>query len=110
MWKNVLLILAVFALIASAGTVPVGHYRITLSQPATVQGTVLKAGDYLLTLKETKLTFIGENGKVPVEVTVKLETGEKKFDVTSVRLQTASGSAVVSEIRLGGTKTTLVLN
>jgi hypothetical protein len=110
MWKSVLLMLAVFALIASAGTVPVGHYRITLSQPATVQGTVLKAGDYVLTLKETKLTFISEYGKAPVEVTVKLETGEKKFDATSVRLQTSSGSAVVSEIRLGGTKTTLVLD
>ena len=41
---------------------------------------------------------------------MKLETGEKKFDTTSIRLQTASGSAVLSEIRLGGTKTTLVLN
>ena len=65
MWKNVLLILAVFALVASAGTVPVGHYRITLSQPAAVQGTVLKPGDYSLILKDTKLTFIGENGKAP---------------------------------------------
>lgn len=110
MWKNVLLILAAFALIASAGSVPVGHYRITLSQPATVQGTVLKPGDYSLTLKDTKLTFMAENGKIPVEVTVKLETSEKKFDTTSVRLQTGAGNAVVSEIRLGGTKTTLVLN
>jgi len=41
---------------------------------------------------------------------VKLETGDKKFDATSVRLDSATGKAVMSEIRLGGTKTTLVLN
>ena len=32
-----------------------------------MQGTVLKAGEYMLTLKESKLNFIAENGKIPVE-------------------------------------------
>jgi len=110
MYKKLLLILAVFALIATAGTVPVGHYQITLTQPAAVQGTVLKAGDYSLTLRETKLTIAADTGKKPLEVTVKLETTDKKFDATSVRIDTANGKAVISEIRLGGTKTKLVLD
>lgn len=110
MFNKLVLLVAVFALIVSAGTVPTGHYTITITQPATVQGTVLKAGDYNLILKDTKLTFMPESGKTPLEVTVKLETGDKKFDATSVRLDSATGKAVMSEIRLGGTKTTLVLN
>jgi hypothetical protein len=111
MFNKAVLILAVFALIASAGTVPVGgHYKVTLFEAAAVEGAVLQAGDYKLELKDSKLTFVAENGKSPVAVTVKVETGDKKFDSTSVRLDTATGKAVISEIRLGGTKTRLVFN
>lgn len=111
MFNKAVFILAVFALIVSAGTVPVGgHYKVTLFEAAAVQGTVLQAGDYKLQLRDTKLTFVAENGKIPVEVTVKVETADKKFDSTSVRLDTATGKAVIAEIRLGGTKTKLVLN
>jgi hypothetical protein len=108
MFQKFVLILLAFVLMASAGTVPGGHYRITLFEPASIQGTVLKAGDYSLTLRDTKLTIVADNGKTPLEVTVKVESGDKKFDSTSVLLDTAAGIAVVSEIRLGGTKTRLV--
>lgn len=109
MLKKLVLLLAVVALIATAGTVPgVGHYRITLNQPAMVQGTLLKAGDYRLNLMDTKLTITPDNGKNPVEVTVKVETSEKKFDSTAIRLEEASGKPVISEIRIGGTKTKIV--
>jgi hypothetical protein len=111
MLKKLVLIAALAALIASAGTVPgVGHYRITLLQPAAVQGTVLKAGDYRLDLADTKLTIVPENGKNRVEVTVKVETEDQKFSSTSVRLDMSTGKAAISEIRLGGTKTKLVFN
>lgn len=111
MFSKLVLILMVIALVASAGTVPVGgHYRITLFEPAVVQGTTLQAGDYKLDLKDTKVTITGQNAKVPVEVTVKVETADKKFDSTSVRLDTANGKAKVAEIRLGGTKTRLVFD
>ena len=106
-----MLLLAVVALIASAGTMPVGaHYRVTLVQPVVLQGTVLKPGDYRLALADTKVTITNDKGKNPVEATVKVETQDKKFDSTSVRLDTATGKAVISEIRLGGTKTRLVFN
>jgi hypothetical protein len=105
------MILAVVALIASAGTVPTGtRYRITLLQNAVFQGTELKAGEYRLSLAESKVTITNEDGKHPMEVPVKVETQDKKFETTTVRFNTASGKAVVSEIRLGGTKTRLVFN
>ena len=109
MLNKLVLILALVALVASAGTVPAGHhYRITLEQPAVVQGTLLKAGDYRLTLSDTKLTITPDNGKKTVEVTVKVETEGAKFDTTVVRFDKAGGQTVISEIRLGGTKTKLV--
>ena len=111
MFHKFVLILLAFALIAAAGTVPGGHYRITLFEPASIQGTVLKAGDYNLTLKDTKLMIVREDtNKLPVEVTVKVETADKKFDGTSIQLNnTPDGKTVISEIRLGGTKTKLVI-
>jgi hypothetical protein len=110
MFQKLVLILLAFALIAAAGTIPGGHYRMTLAETAAVQSAVLKAGDYNLTLKDTKLTIVREdNNGVRVEVIVKLETADKKFDGTSVQLNVTGGKAVISEIRLGGTKTKLVL-
>jgi hypothetical protein len=111
MFKRLALILAVFALIASAGTLSVGgHYRITLFEPCAVQGAVLQAGEYRLTLTDTKLTIAGDNLKNPLELKVRVETQDKKFDTTSVQLDTASGKSAITEIRLGGTKTKLVFD
>lgn len=111
MVKKLALILAIVALVVSAGTVPSGpRYKVTLTQTSVVQGTELKAGDYQLSLADTKLTITTDTGKNPVEVAVKVETESKKFDTTMVRFNTASGKAVISEIRLGGTKTRLVFN
>jgi hypothetical protein len=111
MFKKIALILAVVALVAAAGTVPgVGHYSITLVQATSVQGTVLKAGDYQLRLVDQKLTITSENGKNLMEISVKVQTQDKKFDRTVVQTDNATGKPVVSEIRLGGTKTKLILN
>lgn len=110
MFHKLALILA-FALIASAGTLPaVGHYTITVFEPAAVQGTVLQPGEYRLILADTKLTITPQNGKNPMELKVKVETQAKKFESTSVELVTVDGKASIGEIRLGGTKTKLVLN
>jgi hypothetical protein len=109
MFKKLALILTVFALMAAAGTLPVGsHYTITLFEPAVAQGTVLQAGEYRLTVTDTKVTIAGEKLKTPLELKVKVETQDKKFDTTSVQLDTAGGKASIVEIRLGGTKTKLL--
>jgi 5-bromo-4-chloroindolyl phosphate hydrolysis protein len=75
-----------------------------------VQGTVLKAGEYRLIVANSMVTITSEYGKKLSQVPVKVETEDKKFDTTLVTIDTASGKAVISEIRLGGTKTRLVFN
>lgn len=90
--------------LASAGTVPNGHtYTITLAQPTVVNGTQLKPGDYKLSMGTDKITL--SQGKKTVDVPAKFETTEKKFDDTAIRF--VSGS--IAEIRLGGTKTKIVI-
>jgi hypothetical protein len=110
MLKNLILVFAVVALVvASAGTVVKGNsYRITLMQPSVVKGTVLKAGDYKITVLDSKITIA--NGKDTLDVPVTIETVDKKYDDNAIRYSTVDGKAVISEIRLGGTKTKLVLN
>jgi hypothetical protein len=43
-----------------------------------------------------------------VEVPVKIQTGEKKFDTTAIRYTGNGDKVSIKEIRLGGTKTTLL--
>ncbi|MGA2270531.1 MAG: hypothetical protein ABSH44_18825 [Bryobacteraceae bacterium] len=102
MLRKFVLAFAILALaVASAAT-----YRITLVQPSVVKGTELKAGDYRLNVENDKVTII--NGKQSVEVPVKIENVEQKYDSTAVRYSDQGGKSTISEIRLGGTKTKLV--
>ena len=50
------------------------------------------------------------NGKQTVEVPVKVETGEKKYDTTAIRYTGTGEKQSISEIRIGGTKTRLVFD
>ncbi len=110
MMKKVILAFAILALaLATAGTVPsAGSYKVTFTQPTVVNGTELKAGDYKLTLGAEKIII--ENGKTPLEVPAKIEVSDQKFDTTSIRFNTGTGKAVLTEIRLGGSKTKVVFN
>jgi hypothetical protein len=104
---RILVVFAILAVVvASAGTVPApgGSYKITFTQPSTVKGVELKAGDYRLTIVADKIT-ITSGKKTMVEAAAKVETEEKKFDATAIRYVTEGGKVKVSEIRVGGTKT-----
>ena len=109
--KKLILSFLILALVtAFAGTVTGtgGSYRITLLQPSVVNGTVLKAGDYKLSVTNDKVTIV--SGKTTVEAPVKVEQTEQKFDSTAIRYVDQAGKAAISEIRLGGTKTKVVFN
>ena len=82
------------------------NYKVTLSQPTSVKGKQLKAGDYRLNVADTKCTIV--SGKESVEVPVKVETVDKKFETTAVRYSGTGDKQSISEIRIGGTKTRLV--
>ena len=96
-----------FAVLALA-TASAETFKLTLFEPAVVQGKELKPGSYKLDLKDTKLVIA--NGKTSVETSVKVETADQKFNATSVRYANTEGKYSIQEIRLGGTRTRLVLN
>jgi subtilase family serine protease len=101
--KKILLSFATVALtVASAAN----SYRVTLFQPAIVNGTELKPGDYKVTLKENKAVLT--SGKKSVEANVRQETADSKFSSTTVRYTDEAGKYRVQEIRIGGTNTRLV--
>jgi hypothetical protein len=111
MLKKFVLVFAILALaLATAGTVPSAgsSYKITLAQPSVVNGNDLKVGEYRLNVGAEKATII--NGKQSVEVPIKIEVADKKFEVTAIRYTMVDGKLTISEIRLGGTKTRLLLN
>ena len=82
-------------------------YTVTLFQPATVSGTELKPGDYTVEVKDETVTI--KNAKTQVSAPVKVETAETKNSSTTVRYANGDGKYKIQEIRLGGTKTKLVL-
>ena len=103
MFKKLVIIFACFVLAAVASS---DTYRVTLFQSSVVNGTELKPGDYKLQVKDSKVII--SKGKESVEATVKVENGDQKFNATSVRYANGDGKYKIQEIRLGGTKTTLV--
>jgi len=82
------------------------NYRVTLSQPSTVKGTKLKAGEYRLNVENSKLTIV--KGRESVEVPVTVQNVDTKFDNTAIRYTGSGDKVSITEIRLGGTKTKLV--
>ena len=102
MFRNVVLLLVIFALAASAAT-----YKVTLTQTSMLKGNELKAGEYRLNLEASKVTIT--SGKQSLEVPVKVENSDQKFDNTAVRY-TGGDKPKITEIRIGGTKTKLVFN
>ena len=79
MFKRFVLAFAILGLAAASAAT----YRVTLSQPSKVEGKQLKAGEYRLNVENSKLTIV--SGKESVEVPVKVQTGDTKFESTSVR-------------------------
>ena len=87
---------------ASAAT-----YRVTLSQPSRIEGKQLKAGEYRLNIADSKVTIVNDS-KESLEVPVKVQNGETKFESNAVRYTGTGDKVSIKEIRLGGTTTTLL--
>src|ERR1039457_1661794 len=102
MLKRLALAFAIIELAAASAAT----YLVTLSQPSKVEGKQLKAGEYRLNVENSKLTIV--NGKQSVEVSVKVQTGDTKFESTAVRYSGTGDKVSITEIRIGGTKTKLL--
>ena len=109
MKKKLSVLFALFALVtAIAGTAPAigSSYTVKLLHTSVVKNVVLKQGEYRLNLGKDSATLV--NGKTRVETPVKMETGDSKFDTTAIRYDESAGNSVITEIRLGGTKTRII--
>lgn len=82
--------------------------RVTLFQPSTLNGVDLKPGEYKVQVDGEKLTL--QNGKSKAEATVKSEQNGEKFGSTTIRYNNGDGKMKITEIRIGGTTTKLLVN
>ena len=98
---------ATMFLLAALATANAKTYTVKLFEPTVVAGTELKAGTYHIDVKDS--SFVIKGGKAPITVPAKLETVDNKYPATSVRYRVADGKHELQEIRLGDTKTKLVL-
>jgi hypothetical protein len=109
MSKRLVLVFAVLASFAAAGTITkLGVYHVTLSKPTSMSGTVLKPGDYKLVVGDAKVTITPANGGSAAEAPIKIESAQRKFDETVVIYETNNSKSVIYEIDLGGSKTKLI--
>jgi len=100
---NGIIVFGTFALaIASAGS----SYSITITEPSVVAGKALKPGEYKVQVEGDKATL--KSGSQSIDAAVKVQNGDEKFSRTTVRYDTAGGKYRVDQIRVGGTKTTLI--
>ena len=95
-------ILIAFSTLALAVASAASSYSVKLFDPATLNGTQLKPGEYRLELKDNKAVM--KLGKQVVEAPVTVENTPSKIATTSVKYVDGH----IQEIRLGGTSTKLV--
>jgi hypothetical protein len=89
--------------IASAAT-----YEVQLVDSSIAKGKDLKAGDYQLIVKDNSIVIA--HGKKQVEVPVKAQNTDQKYDRTRVIYNENKGKFTIREIELGGTSTKLTLD
>jgi hypothetical protein len=100
--KKLLLSFATVALaVASAAA---NSFTVNLEHPCSVGGTQIKAGEYKVQTEGDKIVL--KSGKTVIELPGKMETGAKRFDTTSVRIDDKTNK--LEEIRVGGTTTRIV--
>jgi len=82
--------------------------KVTLFQPSLLNGVELKPGEYKIEVDGDKMVL--RNGKTKAEAAIKTEQGDAKFGSTSIRYMNGDGKYRITEIRIGGTNTKLVVN
>jgi hypothetical protein len=106
MLKKMLLVFAVAGLaVASAKT-----YTIVISNPSTVGTALLRPGEYRVLLQGSKVVFRNDENRQVAEANAKIVNEDKKFEQTAIETKTVAGKTTIENIRLGGTKTEVLLN
>jgi hypothetical protein len=94
----------------TAGVVLAGGktYPLNLFQRTTVNGTALEPGSYRVEVLDSKVVI--KAGRKVVEAPMKAHVEEKKWEVTSVKLDNGSDAAPLRELRLAGSNLHIVLD
>jgi hypothetical protein len=90
--------------LASAST---KTYEITLSSPSKVGSMQLAAGSYKLKVDGNKAVFTNRDTDKQVTADVKVDTVEKKYEVTAIDSTKTGDVEQINAIELGGSKTKL---
>jgi len=106
MKQTLILTMVTLAVTAIAGAATT--YKVKIADPVTIDGKVLKAGEYKVEVNDTNAVI--RNGKDSTEVKVRTESNSRKFDATTVRYTKDGGSNKLEEIHIGGTKTKLIFD
>lgn len=106
--KKLLLIFAALALTVASAADKTTTYKVTLTQPASVNGTTLQPGDYKIQVEGDKAIL--KTGKTVVEAPAKLQTAEHKFTATSIDYDSTKANPTINEIHIGGTTTRIIFS
>jgi hypothetical protein len=99
-----------FVFLIAALAVCFAHtYQVQVYQKAEVGNQVLQPGTYKVFLNDAEDKMTISQGKVSVEVPIKVEIEKKKFDTTTMRVVDENGKPMVREIRLGGSNKRLTV-
>jgi hypothetical protein len=82
-------------------------YQLVFASPAKVGSVKLAPGEYTLKIDGANAVFTNNQNSKSVTAPVKVETGAKKFQVTSVDSTKDGDVDTVKSIELGGSTTTL---
>ncbi|SPE38545.1 conserved exported hypothetical protein [Candidatus Sulfopaludibacter sp. SbA6] len=101
-------VLTLFSLsLLSAGTPRAKSYEITIVSLTKAGSVQLKPGQYKVKVEGSNAIFTDVNSSKSVTTPVKVETGDKKFDDTTVQITKDGDTNRLDEIGLGGSKTKL---
>lgn len=100
-YLTLLLALSFFIPTASADE----SYRLTLSGASKIGKAELRSGDYKLVVDAGKIVLTEVKTGESVEIQAKVENVDKKFATTEVHSKQVDGVSLISEIRVGGSKT-----
>lgn len=82
-------------------------YEINVSSAAKVGTAQLPAGSYKLTFDGNKAVFTNVDTEKEVTADVKVDTADKKYDVTAIDSTKNGDTERINSIELGGSKTKL---
>lgn len=109
MKNKLLLLIGVFTLF-SLSIASAKSYEIVFSRPARIGDTQLAAGKYNLKVDGSQTTFTSADNGKSLKTTAKVETSDKKFDQTEVKVKQDANGERVESIRLQGSKSELHFN